>query len=511
MRNFISTLLSVFIVCVSACTSDLVDEKTGQKSVKFTLRLGTSYQQDGGADIRQTKAAAFQDPYAVEGEMFNDAYVVMVNSASQQVAGIYHVLPTEGRNESEREVVAEIKDLSDTFDFYNFANMKFTATVDEGSTEISDLTVNGQTFTVGQTIPAGLDTLTYKTTFNNFDLEAPNSDGVKGIPMSNVQRHVVVNDQQTVVLQLYRMASKIRFLFTNNTGQVVNIKKIRVDGITQNDRKANVIEDNPPEIQSLHRKKNLQVYKDIDLADKPSRIFFLPPRSADGQDSVAFPQVHRVDSLFVYNDKTGADIPADGVQRNPIPDCYFNESRAEHPTGQTLLTITAERIVDGDYHTEDIRLGLMKHRDYYRNSIVFVPITLTDYMVDLQAFFYPPIGGYPPYNLEKHEKEFYATFEGGGDFILLPLVYKFVDRDNPEKWIELNDASLIQSYNINVSGNMSIFSVVPHFDPTTGELLGTLKGGPENQGTAEVRLTIYIKVSDTVTQEYRRTIYIIAK
>lgn len=523
-------LAACMLLGLASCSPDIGDDAQQPRRGKVTLRLTSAY--NDGLQTTQTRASNFQDIYAVDGEMFFEAYVVMVNSADQKVAAIIRVFPTGGKVESEREAVAEVSDLQEgEYDFYSFANMKFS-TIPEEITEtnkydVQSLTVNNRTFTVGQEIPANLEEVTYSTNFNNFDLEAHTADTaqVKGIAMSNVQKNQTVSLNGTNVLQLYRMASKVRFLFRNNTANDVTIKKIQIDGITSNYKYAKVIEDNPPEIQSVrgdslvHRIKDNDgstlrpVTKDHDiiLKDQPSEIFFLPPRNKEGNDEVDFPQNHITEPLIVYDNETGQAISKDATNFiSPLPDCYFNESQVEHATGQTLLTVTAERVVDGEKREDDVRLALMRHRDYYRNSIVLVPITLTDYVVDLEAFFYPPIGGYPPYKLEKMEREFYATFEGAGDFILIPHVYQLIDKDKPENWYQLNDKSHIESYSITKSGDLNIFSKEPEFDATTGELLGTLNG---NKGTAAVQLDVNIIVDATagVVQHYTRMIYIIAK
>ena len=58
----------------------------------------------------------------------------------------------------------------------------------------------------------------------------------------------------------------------------------------------------------------------------------------------------------------------------------------------------------------------------YRNDWVRIPIVLTDWVLELDVTFYPPIGGYPAVKTEEKDNEFYARFGTGGYFAIVPRV-----------------------------------------------------------------------------------------
>ncbi len=461
-RSFLYIALSA-VFCL-ACSSEQADSSDspvppGYSSIKLML-------EPTGLDIG-SRSTSWTDPNAVDGEMMKQAYVVMTDN-SGIVQSIHKVTPTTASaTESEREVVAYITTENGQYTFYNIGNIEPTATTTNSEGTITSATFNGLTFTTGDAVPTDVESSTVASSFNNYTVSA------EGIPMTNIETHTV-NSNETIILKLYRQLAKMRFSFTNGTEQAIGITNVSVGGITKDN----------------------------------TDIYFFPKKDDNNSPVVSFPsQTADTTTLtFYHNPASPVSIAADNAAHALPADVYLNESASQHATGRFPLTVTMTRTAADGTVSSDIRHALITLGNIPRNSFVRVPVTLTDYVVDFSAFFYPPIGGYPAFTMDKHEEEFYATFYGEGDFQLIPHVYRYADRNNPENWYSLNDTEHIESYTLQVNDTQGVFSTQPHFDTVTGELLGTLSG---TKGRAAVRFTVYIKVNDTQTQVYNRTVYFI--
>lgn len=466
--HFLRTLHIIAILIaagaiLSACASDDPNQDGHRKS-SITVRLALAT-----TPMANQSRSAWTDPNAADGEMMHSAYVVMANE-SGRVTNIIAVKPNA---ESEHEVIKYITTESGTYTFYNFGNIAANSTQLAGSdaTELSSLNIQGLTFRVGSQAPASAAaSATTTCAFNNFDL-ATHPDG---IPMTNIESHALSNNE-TVELQLYRQLSKLRFLFTNQTASKVRVENVTVGNVTANG----------------------------------TPIYLFPPKDDNDGVCISWPNTaQRTTQTFTYYDQTDAPLELSEGQANvALPDQYINESQTDHATGRFPLNITLKRMSGTEWQTDE-RHALITLSDAPRNALVMVPITLTDFLFDLEAFFYPPIGGYPPYSMVKHNDEYYATFKGAGDFQLIPHIYRYADRDNPEEWFTLNNTARVESYTMQVNDPSSIFSTRPHVDQTTGEILGTLSG---NTGRASVHITAYLKVNESQTQVYNRTVFFIAE
>lgn len=463
IRTFGKYLLFCSLAVLTACSGDLSDDAGRLPEGCSRIKLSLSAESAGMARVD------WNDKDAVEGEMMKDALVVMVNNATGLVERIIPVDMAGG--EYERHDVGYITVENGPYTFYSFANIPYTKDDDE-SGDCDRAVINGLTFqkplpdSPGQpSVPEGLETSTWKADYNGMDL----ASSKKGIPMSNEEEYTIDNSM-SITLHLFRMLSKVRFELTNKTKSKITLKKVVLGELTANGE----------------------------------AIYLLPPKN--GQSVVnAFPGEVKNDSLTVYEPKDGGDGMISAGASLQLPAVYINESVSQHPTGQMPLHITMDR-ADGNGDVIE-RYALLQLSGIPRNAFVVVPVSLTDYVLELKAFFYPPIGGYPPYTIEQKETEFYCTFSGAGDFVLRPSVYRYEDRNNPEKWFDLNDRTKVSGYSLTVDDPAGIFSEQPAF-AAAGEILGTLSGTP---GKATVRLTANLLTDDSaVVQVFNRTIHIIA-
>lgn len=478
--SFLAALLMVLAACSTDEWTDADRPAEGLSRVRIEVGTSEMIVPEFG---QKSRATSWKDKMARDGEMILSGYVVVVKE-SESDQTIQDIIPLNiaAQTELEMKNLGSIDVANGDYTFYSFANFPSEElTYDNSGTKTLTLkevhVPTEQTFKVGDPMPS-LQSTPYKPHFNNFTVKTPATDGYTGIPMTNYETFSV-NKDMTVHLVLYRLLSKLCFDITNATGKDLTLKSLKLGSITPN-------------------------Y----TADNKSVIYFLPCKNANNQIELDFPVINstpRATEDITVGENMRLAASGDGAKASTR--IYFNESQSTHPSRQFPLTLTYS--FDNAADKEITRYALMKLSDLPRNNAAIVPISITNYDVLLQTFFYPPIGGYPSFTQEDHSAEGYYTiiFEGSGDILIRPFVYNFADRDDPTKWFELTDQSKIESYSLEVEDPDGIFEVKPHFDAVTGEILATLH--TSNAGTATVQLNVYIKINDVQTQVFTRTLYIV--
>ena len=476
--SFLAALLMVLAACSTDEWTDADRPAEGLSRVRIEVGTSEMIVPEFG---QKSRATSWKDKMARDGEMMLSGYVVVVKDADQVIQKIFP-LGITAQTELETKNLGSIDVENGDYTFYCFANFPADELTYNAGTETLTLkevhVPTEQTFQKGSTFPS-INTLAYKPHFNNFTVKDPATDaGYTGIPMTNFETYSV-NKDMTVRLVLYRLLSKLCFDITNATGKDLTLKSLKLGSIT-------------PDY----------------TADNKSVIYFLPCKNANNQIELDFPVINstpRATEDITVGENMRLAASGDGAKASTR--IYFNESQSTHPSRQFPLTLTYS--FDNAADKEITRYALMKLSDLPRNNAAIVPISITNYDVLLQTFFYPPIGGYPSFTQEDHSAEGYYTiiFKGSGDILIRPFVYNYPDKGDPTKWYELTDKSKIESYNLEVEDPKGIFEVKPHFDAITGEILGTLH--TSNAGTATVQLNVYIKINEVQTQVFTRTLYIV--
>lgn len=464
--------LLIPLLLFSACSNEIGDDiKRGRSTVRIELQ-----QNDLTAVTQNKTRASFNGNYHDAGDDIHNAYVVMYNIAAKKVEHIINVPTDAGETEYKSKQVTTITTENGKYLFYNFANrtdfVTTPATPNADTHEVTSLSLDGLTFTVGSPLPEGLETKVTTCVYNNYKIPPT------GIPMSDKNLFAIDKDQ-TITLTLYRMLAKMQFAFNNRSkSSSFRIRGLKVGSITSNN----------------------------------TQIKLLPPKNQNNLIKTDFTGLQHdtthVDVFTATADKPPVIINSGESDNTSFNNLYINESEAS-TNGQSFpLTITMDRSTDkGQTWEEDIRHALIQLTSIPRNNVAIVNINLTDFVLKLEASAYAPIGGYPAYVVKQND-DFYAYFSGSGDFELHPTLYEYVNREHPERYINLNDKSRVTNYSLTVLDPQGIFSSQPAFDTTTGEILGTLAEG--NKGTATVRLNLQL-VTGSVTQNYTRTIYIVSK
>lgn len=519
---------------LSACSNDIDDGHSpvsGQKNV--TISLEATAMENG----RGTRAEVnFEDTKPLFGEKIYSAYVVMAKkeNGKEKVKNIFNVRYNSADDEEKggyiRKRVTNIDTDGGEYVFYNFANLPFEVMTGENNV-ITELKVldwdkdnvtnqdNKRTLVSFTTIdnPDTKDkdetiieddsrSANYSCWFNGLKLHTidPTSpydldNHPVGLPMSN-REEFTIDRNTSITLHLYRMMAKTRIYFKNMTGKDMRIHHISMGNVT-----ANHTTENNQQIKLLPPKnENNTIITDLaENSAKEVLTIYDDPCEIIGTDA---------EGKNIYQAVTKKGIKVEANASQSTPDYYINESRNTTVNKSFQLTIEFSEM-DGDKRVVRKRQGLISVEEVPRNAILLIPVNLTEYEMGLEAFFYPPIGGYPPFSLEKDniKEDFTATFSTGGDFVLSPTFYLLQDKDNPEKYIDLTDPNKIETYNINILNAPEGFFTpdgAPAKDPVTGEILGTLTG---QAGTATIEVEIVLKNGtdyEYSLNRYRRRIYI---
>ena len=512
MTRYIPLLIFSLFSFLCSCTSDI--DQTGTEKQRVTLTLSLGCRDMVTADFLQPQAddtpaavAEVRGNVAKGGtgtgtgtDLIRNAYVVMCKDRT--VEHIYHVI-NEGGTDFERHQVASISTETGKYTFYSFANLKFTPT--EEGCQVKSLEIHGVnemynnkpmlsvTFKVGEPLPkfqfngneyGNVDNMVVSCEYNGFDLVTSNEG--RGIPMSNKETHTIDNNM-TLVLSLYRLLAKMQMTFNNKTDKPIRILKITTGSITKNTG---------------------------ETLTRPSCTYLFPPMDNNGLVTTDFNRITSHDTCsYVHYNKSAdecQEIAANGTVT--FPDFYINDSEATNVMKSFPLTILMQRKNAAEQWVNDERKALIQLPRIPRNTVAYVKINLTDYVLKLKAFTYAPIGGYPPFVVTQND-DFYVTFTRPGDFELRPSLYKYVDSAHPENWIDLNDKKQVADAHIDVADPNGILGVKPTLDPVTGEIIGSIAkadDGTAKKGTATIRLTINIVNAANVIQPYTRTIYVVS-
>lgn len=508
-------LKPISIICpalllLSACSNDIDNGNSPISDPKNVTISLEAISMDHGHNTR----ADLDDITPLFGENIYDAYVVIAKKegGKETVEEIIHVPYDSEEGGYLRKRVTNINTDGGEYAFYNFANLPFQT--QESGNKVTQLQVLDKnktktlaTFSTNNAININSITgTTYPCDFNGLALHQADPsqshdfyEEPVGLPMSNREEYTL--DRNTsITLHLYRMMAKTRIYFKNMTGKDVRIHHISMANVT-----ANHTAENNQQIKLLPPKnENNTIITDLaENSAKEVLTIYDDPCEIIGTDA---------EGKNIYQAVTEKGIEVKENATQSTPDYYINESRNTNVNKSFQLTIDFSEM-DGDKRVVRKRQGLISVEEVPRNAILLIPVNLTEYEMGLEAFFYPPIGGYPPFTLEKDniKEDFTATFSTGGDFVLSPTFYLLQDKDNPEKYIDLTDPNKIETYNINILNAPEGFFTpdgAPAKDPVTGEILGTLTG---QAGTATIEVEIVLKNGtdyEYSLNRYRRRIYI---
>ena len=462
------TYLIIYIIAtvfIAACTSEEEQDPNGYgKNIKAKVSLAT-------------RATGTPEAHENEKELINDWWVLFVNNTGEIVKYIDRASTTKLSTAVEREEF-ELEIATGDYTAYSFANITKT----QVETAINTSLGGTHSLTAGQTMPD----LT-NVTFDVSSFNGANVPPTTNIPMTGKQNvRFASGGMQFIELEVVRMVAKMEFEFRNSSSS----KKLDIISLTINSMQTNKV----------------PLLPDYDILKNGWTFPTTPPYGSPNSLSRTYDGATGNPAAISLNAYSGS-----GSLPSSTDKFYMQESIARQTESKRyLLSLDVKR---GGGSAETLYFMLDKTNEepskplqtIYRNDYLIVPLNITDYIVSLDANFYPPIGGYPAIITEdKDKEEFYITFKTQGEFEILPTVYNASTGTNVyyPHW----------DYNttLTISDPDGLFAtaqggIAPTID-SSGEILGKLS---TNEGTAVIDVEIKVEVSSGVWQVYPRRIYII--
>lgn len=458
---------SILIVCGCSNENLLADEDILAEGTPTEITLS----------IEATRAPATIDPdgtpsaAAADNEKINSWWIAFVDNKGK-VAKILHRSDVEtgidtGAAPVEMEKFKCIIPAG-VYSIYAFAN------VDADTLAAA----TGLKFETGKSIStASIDKAVWSTTLNNFT--AP-------IPMSGLLKNVRVKStvEETFSIEVVRMVAKMEFLFSNLSDEEVYVNSISVDPVT-------------------------------------SSAISLFPRS-DGEITYSHLGYSPYSPLenATYSKQTislSSDNKIAAGAENKIKTIYLQESVSERENDKAFTIGINVRHGNGltEYEQYNITHDILSYIN--RNDHIRIPVSLSRYYVEVEALFYPPIGGYPAAisDLDPKGSQIF-TFLTEGDFaIVAHITDKVTGSHLPASRYSISIDKDSQNRD-KVTDPSGIFvkkpSVASGSPSLPDEIKGTL-GNTKGKASVEISVNIYDKpryeTDAKVTATYTRKIYIL--
>ncbi len=418
------------------------------------ISAGCSKDDDNGIPVSPVEASVSissraADPQALDTEKINTWWMAFVDARGTVVKIIdrSQASALDGTRLPSTPVETESFRTnldSGVYTIYAFANMGNYTTASEHFG-----------FVVGQPAPESIDTERWSSTINIGDL----------VPMTGVLRDVPLTDlaSRNIIVEVVRLYAKVRFELGSHSTVVSSQVLQRATMSGASSTAVNLLPD----------------YNILGTQTVRSKAPTLP----EGVTST--------DLVFVPD---GGGV-AVGDPSNPlILEGYVLETRSTHPTGHYVLSFDFLRSDSQPDRTTALAYELDQ---ITRNDLIVIPVTFTDWNIELDVRFYPPIGGYPAYLVEQRGDEFYATFGSSGSFAIVPQVRR------------LTDGTLVApadcEVTLTVESGSEIFSRPPQVDATC-EIIGEIADNVT--GTAVIKLEFKVK-EDVIKHIFTRKLYII--
>lgn len=334
------------------------------------------------------------------------------------------------------------------------------------------------------------------------------------IPLSSVDSDLEVDVETSMEIELERVIGKLQFYFANHTSSKwIRIKKF--------------------ELMPIRTKTYLLEHvKEGGLVATPSHVH------NDANETISR-------SYDSSKDITGSAWAGWTVEKqtssNPVyakcPDLgfYVNESVPElsdaYPLGHFKLRLELERIVWEDNQDKvvgtEVRSSMLHNLTAIeRNQWYMQPIMFTDWVLQPEIHYYPPIGGYPVVQIEEKSKfeECYSTFKDVTKDS--PFQIRLRLHDGDMKWYDITDKSVVngkvevggsareQPYFIRVTDpdgvlNHSTLSLNSGLITSPdGQLTGHFTG---KKGRAIISVYANIQIDNNLHYTYERDLYVIVK
>lgn len=285
------------------------------------------------------------------------------------------------------------------------------------------------------------------------------------VPLTRCLKNVYISStvNETFKVELIRSLAKVEFSFANQSLSAVTIKAIDFEAVYPG---------------------NISIFKDPVI--DPST-----PSYADYATATTT-------NIAAATMQPGTDFVNGAVSHIYIPE----GNPSQYPAKAYTVRVRMQR--EGADSDDEIVALVSTDRTIggidaiHRNDYVQIPITISDWIVDFDVLFYPPIGGYPAVEKAEQNKQLFFTFLSSGKFVIIPKVRNAAPG---------SPYLLPSQYTLNLTiGNApaGLFVTTPVANSNSGEIIGEL-GNTKGYATITATLTI----NGVVSPLYSRNIIII--
>lgn len=459
MAKKIYYYICIWAVCLLAACSAGDDatsfpgQADAENQVGVTLQLSAlSSQTSQSSRSSLTRAAWETDTEAMPGEMMKSWFVVVVQNGT-----IEKIITSDlksGVTEVEKDQVFVKLNTGETT-FYSFANIKPKEIGLDASTS------------VGQSLPADFEEKTYQMDGNcQLFHQLMTPDFQNGYPMSNKQTVDVVDNQQTINLEVIRMVAKVQLSITNATDHAINLKSITLSDVTLNGNQ---------NIKLLPNVDSANKLKGVNLADGVAKGTIT--LTAAENDGITIEARAKQTACFYMNESL-VDKGEDGGNR------YF------------ILSLTTVDATTGT--TSNHRYAMLSWNEIRRNDYLKIPIKLEDYQIRWTVEAFSPIGVLPKVNDDGENLS--LDFGYYGEFHIKPEVIKLSRTGSQtlsvSEWqmgtvATGSDGWTLKEQNPQGEDGVNIFDASPSWIPVTYRLEGEM-----GNRTGSAIYTMKIKVKE---------------
>lgn len=475
MKNFLNTFCAPILGCAlifSACASEENVEET-VPNVQFVI----SAPFNAPASRAANEGAYVTEDTPNELELIKSYAVAVTLQGSSKIVAF---VTKDGLDGVESDPV-DLQLRPGNYTVYGFANIPTDYLASLGIKKENGI------------IPAGLGSVrTLMPGYGEQALFTVDDIKTQGIPMTSINgQNVTVTERvnQTFGIEVRRMMAKLQFDFRNPTSKELKLSGIKVSDLTLNKK-------TPTDVLPFRLMNYEEPRSTVDL---PSDVVTASP-------------IHAF--METLSAKYDAGKDADGKFK-AVPqhsETFYVLESAAPTTGANANSFVLDfDITDGSSTLGDnMRYALTSPNALtliHRNDWIIIPITIGEWVMDITALSFPPIGGYPDAKVTSdQENVFNIKFSAPGDIAFYPTIHKYYSASD---FFYLNDPSRIDGTpTITVSDPSNIFSAAPTTLGSAGEYTATLSG---NSGTATVTITTQFYPnypSLTPVKEFKSIIYV---
>lgn len=450
ISSFLIRLMAAALIAVAltAC-SDTLSGDDGPQGVMSDVTVS----------ITRSDSSVTPDENAEPNELINYYWVVFVNNSTGLIEKIIDRPGYDPNNPNPVQTESFTAKLpSGKYDIYAFANMgNATHILSSNYTDADGEPLNkSYKFEEGEPVPEGVDDAVYTEPIIGDNADVPMTGFIRNITVSAIESN-------NIAVEVVRLVAKLNFRFYSDASQEITIESVDVLSA---------------------RTKYVPLFPTYKLLDNyDEKLMEIPADAQLGTLSHS------------WNNATV--MPQTHTKANPLQKhFYVFESKAkEHPTGKYVLQFNV-RDKDGKSHKLNALLYQLDH--IYRNDLINIPVCITDWNIDLDIRFYPPIGGYPTVVIQSKGDEFYSTFGSSG---LFAVKTKVTGYNNEVYGHSQYTCKVTDIYDPN-----KILTRMDTVPDSSGELVGEI--GIGSSGTAVLTLKFQVAV-DQLEHIFERKLHII--